>query len=510
MSRRAPARARVVAFVLPLCALVIGCAKPLHEERWQVLEVPRFELMTTLSEHEARAVVREIERFDVLIRRITGLPEPASNVPTRILALARPTQLADLRSAQTIGLLSLGLRSNVIIGHAPAAHRSLVSERVLHQYIHAALRSRAMRPHPSWYEEGLVALLSAARVRGDSLVIGDFPWSLKTNARSPAWGTVDELIEIGPEDRLDSEARRSFLAQSWALVRYLLLERPGQLGTRDVGLQRYLDLVDLGVSPKIAFSTAFGMTTKQAERRIEHALFDREIEIIEIPLSELDASASSPEIRSASRNEVAVALGEALLAAGDPAAAERQFRSALALEADDAGAHAGLGEALRRQARWPEAEAELVRALALAPARPRGHLDLGVFYEAQARVADDPASRERHLARSREQLELAEILDGADLEVQARLGISHLLPGGNASMALDHLNRAAAGHPGSTEILVALAEAHLARGDEVGARGLLQRARPACGEGDSGITVDDSIAEIRARRAAIDHPSPRE
>ncbi len=143
------------------------------------------------------------------------------------------------------------------------------------------------------------------------------------------------------------------------------------------------------------------MTTMQAERRIEHALFDREIEIIEIPLVELDASEPAPAIRPASQNEVAVALGDALLAAADPASAETQFRSALAREAGDVRAHAGLGEALRRQARWSEAEAEFLRALDLAPEEPQRHLDLGGFYEAQARAADDPASSKRHLARAR-------------------------------------------------------------------------------------------------------------
>jgi tetratricopeptide (TPR) repeat protein len=498
MSRRAPARARLVAFVLPLCAMVIGCAKPLHEERWLVLETPRFELMTTLAEHEARAVVREVERLDVLIGRLTGLPEPGANVPTRILALARPTQLAELRSARTIGLLSLGLRSNVIIGHAPAGRRSLVSERVLHQYIHASLRSREMRPHPSWYEEGLVALLSAAHVRGDAIAIGDFPWSLKTNAKSPAWGTVDELIEIGPGDRLDSEERRSFLAQSWALVRYLQFERANP----KAALSRYLDLVDLGISTNTAFEAAFGMTTKQAESRLERALFERKIESIEIPLAELDGSTSSPTIRAASQSEIAVALGDALLAAEEPAAAEPHFRSALALDPGDELAHAGLGEALRMQARWGEAEAAFLQALDLAPEAPRGFLDLGLSYEAQALATDDSASRKRLFERAREQFELAEALDGTGPEVQARLGISHLQPGESPSVALDHLNRAVAQQPGSTEILLALAEAHLARGDEVVARGWLQRARPACGEHDPGATIDESIAAIRARRAA--------
>jgi tetratricopeptide (TPR) repeat protein len=441
-----------------------------------------------------------------LIGRLTGLPEPAGNVPTRIIALARPTQLADLRSAPTIGLLSLGIRSNVIIGHAPAARRSLVSERVLHQYIHASLRSREMRLHPSWYEEGLVALLSAAHVRGNAIAIGDFPWSLKTNAKSPAWGTVDELIEIGPGDRLDSEERRSFLAQSWALVRYLQFGRANP----HVALARYLDLVDLGISTHTAFEAAFGMTTKQAESRIEHALFDRKIEIIEIPLVELDRSSSFPAIRSASRNEIAVALGDALLAAEEPAAAEQQFRSALSLDPGDELAHAGLGEALRMQARWGEAEAAFLHALELAPEAPRGHLDLGLSYEAQALATDDPASRKRLFERAREQFEIAESLDATGPEVQARLGISHLHSGESPSVALDHLNRAVAQQPGSTEILLALAEAHLARGDEVVARGLLQRAHPTCGEHDPGTTIDESIVAIRARRAAMIRESPRD
>lgn len=508
MTRLAQARARVVALVLVLCGGFVACAKPLHEERWLLLETDRIELLTTLSEREARAVVREVERLDALIERLTGLPRPQTEVPTRILAFARPTQLAELAAPRSIGLLSQRIAANVIVSHAPPARRAFVTERIAHQYVHASFRSRAVRPHPSWVEEGLVAVLSAARARGSAIVIGDFPGSLKTSPGTPAWGTIDELLEIGPEDVLGPEEVRAFLAQSWALVRYLAIDRYSDARSQVVSMQRHLDLLDLGISPRTAFETAFGLTTEQAGRRVERALVDGRIEVLEIPVVELDRGARIPSIRAASRSEVAVGLGEALLIAAQPLAAEREFQAAIAREPGDARAHAGLGEALRAQARFDEAEVALLQALELAPEDPRNRLDLGLVHEDRARGARERAVMRAEVERARAQYERARDLGAADAEVEARIGISHLLPGEDPGLAVDHLNRANAQSPGSSEILLALAEAHLARGDEASARVLLQRARPTCGEREPGLPIEDSITAIRARRASAARMEP--
>lgn len=503
-------RARMIALGLALASAVVGCARPSGEVGWSVVETRHFEIVTSLRVREARSLATMLERFDALIDRVTGLPSRDAGDRTRVVVLARPTELPTLRRFATNGILDVGMRESLIVSVAPASRPSAVSERILHQYAHFRLRETSLRAHPIWYEEGLAMLLSGAKVRGSTFVIGDLPWSQATALRSRRGRSIADLIELGPDERWTPSELDVFRVQSWALVRHLLLDRAASRGAGPVGITRYLDLLELGVAPRAAFASAFGLSTDAAELGIVRALDDGRMHAIEVPLDELDAvglAGTVLAVRPARPGEIAAVQGEVLLLVDDAMGAERVFREALALDEREPRAHAGLGEALDRQGRFEEAESALRRAVELGPEDPSGHVGLGAHHELLARGADALEDMRRALARAREHFERALVLDEEDPETRARLGISHLFPGEDPARAIPYLSRALSQRPASDEIAVALAEARLVEGDELGARVLLSRAWPICGEATRyadgpGRAENASIPAIRARRAA--------
>ena len=70
--------------------------------------------------------------------------------------------------------------------------------------------------------------------------------------------------------------------------------------------------LELGIEPRTAFRSAFGLSVDVAELRVERALEDRRLRTIEVPLDVLDADAligasggRSAKVRAARPSEVA-------------------------------------------------------------------------------------------------------------------------------------------------------------------------------------------------------------
>jgi tetratricopeptide (TPR) repeat protein len=81
-------------------------------------------------------------------------------------------------------------------------------------------------------------------------------------------------------------------------------------------------------------------------------------------------------------------LGDLLIDAQQPEAAEAEYRKALAGTTDSSAGHTKLAEALRLQGGFDEAVAELREALRLAPGFSRAYADLGMILSAQRLVPD--------------------------------------------------------------------------------------------------------------------------
>jgi tetratricopeptide (TPR) repeat protein len=183
--------------------------------------------------------------------------------------------------------------------------------------------------------------------------------------------------------------------------------------------------------------------------------------------------------------------------------AERSFREAIAIDPKNARAQAGLGHAIRYGTDVEAAETMFLRALALDPADPLNHLDLAQYHLDYATHMFGAVELMReHLATARSHCEEAPELDDSSPEAWSILGATYLAPGEDPAKAFPHLERALSAHPSSAQILQLLAEARLARDDELGASELLMRMIAVRGDTASGQSVEEAIEQMRSRRLA--------
>jgi tetratricopeptide (TPR) repeat protein len=84
-------------------------------------------------------------------------------------------------------------------------------------------------------------------------------------------------------------------------------------------------------------------------------------------------------------------LGDMLLSAEEPEAAEVEYRQVLAIHPDSSSAHHKLAEVLRLQGKFNESIAELRETLRLDPKSAGAHTDLGLIFRAQDKTEDSAA-----------------------------------------------------------------------------------------------------------------------
>lgn len=187
---------------------------------------------------------------------------------------------------------------------------------------------------------------------------------------------------------------------------------------------------DYGSLPEVAL--AYG-NTHEALEEFETAaeLFEQSIQLDDtrfagyLALSQLHFSQDRPRDAAAVMQrarehvemtaEVRRALGESELQRQDLPAAEREFRAALGLDAENAGAQFGLGVSLRRSGRLPAATRAFDRLAELDPDYPGLALERGRIQEATGEAEDAIRSYERALEERPDDLDLVIRLGAAQV-----------------------------------------------------------------------------------------------
>lgn len=491
----------IVSFVLSLLLSTAGCVTPMREASWVVVKSARFEIFSTLPAQKVKVLATELERFHALVYTVTNEPKVESAVPTRIYALARRSQYSELGLAGTLGFFVPGLRENQIVLSDFTPNLG-ASEVIFHEYVHFVLRNGKNRPYPVWYDEGLAEFFSTVVHHEDLMVIGAIPKSRIAWFERGNWIPTERIVAARAYDDLYAgHDLGMFYAQSWALVHYLTLDRGP--GSPSIGgaLPRYLELVEGGSSTDDAYRAAFGEIPGRSGQKIKNLLDDGKMKVLGIPITELDFDRTEPKVRTPGAVEIAVRLGQLYLRNGKSERAAEEFRAAIALDARNARAQAGLGDALKFQDRFDEAEPYFKRAVELDPKDPLNQIDLAKFYQDRGRKkAESIDALRADLLRARELYRTVLGADGRQPEVLAMLGISHLAPGEEPRLALGYLEKAFELIPSSPELLGYFAESYLALGDEESARKFLSRMLAVRGGGQPKSAIENAISEIRKRR----------
>lgn len=124
-------------------------------------------------------------------------------------------------------------------------------------YVSLILNHSVERDLPLWFSRGLSGVLSNTIVRDAKLLLGPpIPWHLTRLAEGPRL-KLPALMAItrrSPEFLTD-EGQRTFDAESWALVHFLMF---GEAGARWPKLDQFSKMVSTGMDAETAFREALG------------------------------------------------------------------------------------------------------------------------------------------------------------------------------------------------------------------------------------------------------------
>jgi hypothetical protein len=249
--------------VLPYLAL----ASP-ASAAWLEASSDNFVVYSDGNEEKLVDDTRRVEKFDQLLRLMTGTQAPAVPVKLRLYLVVGTRAVGALYPGDRDdlgGFYTSSDRSAIIV--ADRAWRSseyaLSAQAVLfHEYSHHFVRQYFSHAYPQWYDEGFAEYLSATRFEKDgSIVVGGVPKARVPALNSRNWLPTAQLMS----DRFEfnSAGWQLFYAQGWLLTHYLL-DSP----QRHAQLDRYLVLRSRGAPHADALQKAFGLTDSQLESEL--------------------------------------------------------------------------------------------------------------------------------------------------------------------------------------------------------------------------------------------------
>jgi len=387
-----------------------------------------------------RAIVRDLELFQAIVKRVTNATESVPRVPTTIVLFRDRASYRPYAPVNSEGVFFPGDRANFALVDTSSVLGGLGV--LKHEYVHYVMRNGSTVAYPTWYEEGFAELMRSTRIEADDVHIGA---PLLDRLPALARSTLSiQTILTAKLDALTAQEAALFSAQSWILVHYLRFG--GLLGFRDRSAQLtpYLERVREGMPVAQAAREAFGIHLRGLEQELERYSRQRRLAGLQMPRASFP-DPGEPAIRSLAAAEVAQVLGAVALRAGVPDPAERLFRAILAEHPTDARAHFGLARALRAQGRKGNYEALYERGLALEPNTALNQLDYAEYVLATVDVAASvpPEQRRPLLTALRTHLRGAIELDPDLPAAHAQLAKSYLaVPGEDVASGLAAAQRA--------------------------------------------------------------------
>jgi len=448
---------------LLLCA---NCAGPgtAHKRAWIEVSTPNFTIWSAQSETATLALARDLELFRSVVEFVVGRPLPTSPVPIRVYAFDTATSYRGFGPRQSAGAFRQTMRQNVIL-LAPA--RKYATHVIQHEYVHFLLENHEDFVYPPWYHEGFAEFLGTAQLERQEVEIGTPPsglWGL----RMATWVPLEELFAVQHRGDVPVSA---LYGQSWAFVHYLNLGRDGK-GNAKRELTRFFRARERGVSVADAVESAFGMSVDQLDADLRGYVRKRRYSSVVAGIETFDLGAS-PTVRTLSRAQVAIGLGELALLGGRTDLGLQYFKDALLIEPAHSRARLGLANAHAFARRWKEAEVEYAALLETDPDDATTHLDYANFLHWQAREIEDAAERAQVARRARSHYVKSWKLDDSVPETYAGYGATFLLEGQQTEKGLKTLRHAHEMLPSSLDIRIDLALAYHALDRSEEARRLL-------------------------------------
>ena len=375
-----------------------------------------------------------------------------------------------------------------------------------HELVHLMLRHAATSA-PRWLEEGLADYYSTLEAGGGRVRLGRAPQGHLALLRRDSWMEADCLFSVRPGEEAGPDGRLTarYYAQSWALVRWLMLEGGGP-----ARVAAFLALLRNGRSQEAAFRGIWGLAPREALDRTRQRLDGLPADAAP-DVRDSGAAASPSEVR---REPLPPPLpdllrAECLLEAGMEAEAGRLAAEIARRHPSSAAAETLLGALALKRSDYEGARGHLERALALGGSSARTQFEY-------AMLVRDTRGPEALVEQS---LRQAVADEPGFAEAWLVLG-NWLLLRGRAAEAAACLEKAAALDPRRSAAWEAWGRALLESGErerarEAAARALLEAATPEQAEMARALArqIETRPAQPPAPRPAAQAPAgwqPRE
>ncbi len=244
---------RFLLFVLLIATPAIARAE------WNKATSDHFIIYGEMSNERLRNFTERVEKFDGLMRVLTGQGKEAS--PNKLVLflvrdVAAVQRLVGKARGNIAGFYSPSIAGSIAVvpktggGGSPDLDSDVV---LFHEYAHHFMLQYFAAGYPAWYVEGFAEYYSTTEFRKDGSIAVGMPanhraYSLLTLPAYP----LTKMFAADAVQRTETETA-SFYGQSWLLTHYLSFEpsRKGQFNS-------YLKAFASGVPAEKAASDAFG------------------------------------------------------------------------------------------------------------------------------------------------------------------------------------------------------------------------------------------------------------
>jgi tetratricopeptide (TPR) repeat protein len=338
-------------------------------------------------------IAGELTRFRETFRELFPKTSTSSPTPTWVVVLRDYAAFQRFAPRDGRGRP----RTNVGAYFAPRADVNLIVmgassvdgglRTVFHEYTHYIVSRNTRGAVPLWLHEGLAEFYST--FRGDyngQTLIGAVPPNRVRQLRSQRGIPLQNIVAGRPVD-----ARR-FYAASWALVHYVLVERPNPVATP---LDVYNTTFAKTGDHDVAFTEAFGTDVAGMQRELQEY-----VKRVRFPALQYDIQVATPEVgtvQSMLQSDVDALQGRLLLEGGAYEEAARMLTGVVKRQPEHAAALTTLARVRLAVDREDDAISMLERVVAAAPHDGAAQYYLGTALEQAWRHEEAVAAFDRSI-----------------------------------------------------------------------------------------------------------------
>ena len=356
--------------------LLVSVARPARattaaeERHWTEFKSPHYTVVSSATPHRTMDIVKRLERYDqtlgTIFNRIAFEPatesllylfeDDASMTPFKPRFEGHPVEV--------LGYYQATRDADYIVMNAGARSDPLTT--VYHEKMHAFER-QYLPPTPLWFMEGLAECYETFRTDGRTAEIGLVQEDHVQYLQQAVFMPLPALFAVSHSstDYNEGDRRNVFYAESWALVHYLLWDKP----ERRPQLVKFLAGLGQGLSPDEAFAAAFDVgidaLAVELKRQLEQSRFHQ----TEVHFKEELTFETTARVTTLDHGAAAARLGDLMAHIGPEhqTDADAMLGTSLALVPGGALASRALGLVRQDQGKTDDAVHLLEAALAADP-----------------------------------------------------------------------------------------------------------------------------------------------